>query len=43
MRIVAIRQHVEVEPIPAMLKSKKIVNLNDFDQYVRELAKRVRK
>ena len=42
MRIIGIRQHIEIEPIPAMLQSKKIVDLNDFDQYLDELVKRVR-
>ena len=42
MRIIAVRQHIEIEPIPAMLQSKKIVDLNDFDQYLHELEKRVR-
>jgi hypothetical protein len=43
MRIVGVRQHVEIEPIPDMLKSKKVIDLNDFDQYLQELADRVRK
>ena len=42
MRIVGIRQHVTIEPIPVMLQSKKIVELNDFDQYLEELVRRVR-
>ena len=41
MRIVGIRQHVEVELIPAMVKSKKVIDLNHFDQYLLELAGRV--
>lgn len=42
MRIIALRQHIEIEPIPDMLKSKKVVELNDFDDYLRELAERVK-
>lgn len=41
VRIIPIRQHVEVEPIPAMLKSKKVIDLNQFDDYLMELARRV--
>jgi hypothetical protein len=41
VRIVPIRQHIEVEPIPAMLKSKKVIDLNQFDDYLLQLAKRV--
>ena len=42
VRIIAVRQHIEVEPIPAMLKSKKVIDLNQFDEYLRELTQRVR-
>jgi hypothetical protein len=42
MRIVAVRQHVEVEPIPDMLKSKKVIELNQFDEYLAELEKRIK-
>jgi hypothetical protein len=41
MRIVAVRQHVEIEPIPDMLKSKKVVDLNDLDKYLHDLRQRV--
>jgi hypothetical protein len=43
MRIVAVRRHIDMEPIPSMLKSKKIVDLNLFDDYLEELAGRVRR
>ena len=42
MRIVFIMYHVSVDPIPDMIKNKKAIPLNDFDQYVNELADRVR-
>jgi TIR domain len=41
MRITAIRQHVDIEPIPDMLKSKKVIDLNEFPQYLGELKQRV--
>lgn len=43
IRVVGVRQHIEIEPIPAMLKSKKVYDLNQFDDYLAELAERVRK
>jgi hypothetical protein len=42
MRIIAILQHVEIEPIPDMLKSKKVLNLNEFDNYLKELGQRIK-
>ena len=42
MRIVLIRYHVSVDPIPDMIKNKKAIPLNDFDQYANDLAARVR-
>jgi hypothetical protein len=42
MRIVFIMCHVSVDPIPDMIKNKKAIPLNDLDQYVNELADRVR-
>jgi hypothetical protein len=42
MRIVLVREHVSVDPIPDMIKNKKSIPLNDFDDYVTELAARVR-
>jgi hypothetical protein len=41
MRIVAVRQHIEIEPIPDMLKSKKVIDLNEFDAYLKELRQRI--
>ena len=40
-RIVSILCHVEVDAIPDMLASKKAVSINDFDEYLKELKKRV--
>lgn len=42
VRIVLIMYHVQVDPIPDMIKNKKAILLNDFDQYVSELSERVR-
>ena len=42
MRIVLLMYHVSVHPIPEMINNKKAVPLNDFDQYLAELAHRVR-
>jgi TIR domain len=42
MRIVFIMCHVSVDPMPDMIKNKKAIPLNDFDQYLNELADRVR-
>jgi hypothetical protein len=42
MRITLIREHVAVDPIPDMIKNKKAIPLNDFEDYVNELARRVR-
>ena len=41
-RIVAVLCHVDVDTIPDMIKSKKAVPLNEVDEYLRELAKRVK-
>lgn len=41
-RITLVMYHVAVDPIPAMIKEKKAIPLNDFDQYLNELAERVR-
>lgn len=38
--ITAVLCHVEVEPIPAMLKSKKAISINDFERFVAEVRKR---
>jgi hypothetical protein len=40
-RIVSILCHVEVDAIPDMLASKKARSINDFDEYLKELKKRV--
>jgi hypothetical protein len=42
IRILFIMYHVSVDPIPEMIKNKKAISLNDFDQYTNELAERVR-
>lgn len=42
VRIVMVMCHVDVDPIPDMIKSKKAVSLNEIDQYLSELARRVR-
>jgi hypothetical protein len=42
IRILLVMYHVSVDPIPDMIKNKKAISLNDFDQYVQELAERVR-
>jgi len=41
MRIVLILCHVSVDPIPDMIKNKKAITLDDFDDYISQLAKRV--
>lgn len=42
IRIIFIMDHVSVDPMPDMIKNKKAISLNDFDQYANELAERVR-
>ena len=41
-RIVVVLYHVEVDPIPGMLKSKKAISLNDIDTYFAEVSSRVK-
>ncbi|QDV38103.1 toll/interleukin-1 receptor domain-containing protein [Tautonia plasticadhaerens] len=41
-RITVVLYHVEVDSVPDMLKSKKAIALNDLDEYLSEVAKRVR-
>jgi hypothetical protein len=41
-RIVLIRQHVSVDLIPDIMKNKKAIGLNDLDDYLNDLAKRIR-
>jgi hypothetical protein len=43
MRILAVMCHVTFDKIPDMIKSKKAISLNEFDAYLSELAKRVRR
>jgi hypothetical protein len=42
MRITVVLCHVSVDPIPAMIKNKKAVALNEFDAFLAELATRFR-
>ena len=41
VRIVSVLYHVTVNPIPAIIKSAKAVPLNELDDYLNELAKRI--
>ncbi len=41
-RIVVILNHVSVDTVPDIIKNKKAMSLNDFDNYLKELAERVR-
>jgi len=40
-RIVAILHHVDIDPIPEIIKSKKAIKINDIDNYFTEVSKRV--
>ncbi len=40
-RIVSVLCHVEVDTTPDMLKSKKAMPLNEFDDYLRDLRRRI--
>lgn len=42
-RIVPVLCHVTVDAIPDIIEGKKAFHLNDFDQYLKELARRVNK
>jgi hypothetical protein len=42
IRILLIMYHVSVDPIPDMIKNKKAISLNDFDQYRDDVSERVR-
>jgi hypothetical protein len=42
LRIVAILYHIQVDPIPAIMKSKRAFQLNDLDQYLDEVEKRMK-
>ncbi len=40
-RIIAVLCHVDVDNIPNIIRSKKAVQINSFDEYLQELKKRV--
>lgn len=40
-RIVPVLCHVQVDTIPAIIKAKKAIPLNEFDNYLKELKRRV--
>jgi hypothetical protein len=40
-RIVAVLCHVTVDAIPGIIKGKKAFHMNEFEQYLKELKKRV--
>ena len=42
-RIVPILYHVGIDPIPSMIRSKKVYNLNDVDRYFDEVKERSEK
>lgn len=42
IRILMVMCHVSVDPIPDMIKNKKAISLNEFDDYVVDLKQRVR-
>jgi len=42
-RIVVILYHIDIDPIPEMLKSKKSIHLNEIDDYLAEVAARIRR
>ena len=42
-RITAVLCHVEVDTIPDMISSKKAVQINSFDDYLKELKQRVKR
>lgn len=42
-RITPIMCHVDVDPIPGMIKSKKAIKINDCDDFFAEIKSRVRK
>ena len=37
MRIIVVRYGIEVDAIPAMMRSKKSIHLNDLDEYLAEV------
>ena len=42
-RIVAILNHIGIDTIPEMIKSKKAININEIDNYLTEISIRVSK
>ena len=42
-RIIPVLCHVSIDPVPDMIKAKKMITLNEFDDYLNELSKRVKK
>lgn len=42
-RIIPVLCHVSVDAIPDIIKGKKAFSLNEFDQYLKELSRRVNK
>ncbi|MBC7783530.1 MAG: toll/interleukin-1 receptor domain-containing protein [Burkholderiales bacterium] len=40
MRIIALRCHIEIDPIPDILKSKKVYSINDFDRMRDDIVRR---
>jgi hypothetical protein len=40
-RITVVLYHVDVDPIPDMLKSKKAISINDLDQFLDDLRRRI--
>lgn len=40
-RVVAVLCHVQVDTIPDMIRSKKAITVNEFDDYLKELRRRV--
>jgi hypothetical protein len=42
-RIIPVLCHVTVDAIPGIIKGKKGFHMNEFDQYLKELSKRVKK
>ena len=41
VRITSVLCHVDVDPIPGMLKSKKAIHINDVESFFAEVKKRV--
>lgn len=42
IRIIVVLCHVDVSTMPAMIQRRKVINLNEFDEYLNELADRVK-